>query len=89
MTTESQTVSPVRSSQEFCSLLEAASQEVFRVMMGIQLEPGRETVCKGVEFTAMVGLAGEVCGLLSVPLRRGVIEAGGSLDARSGPAKGR
>jgi chemotaxis protein CheX len=66
MTTQPHILPAIRSIQELYSLLEAASRQVFRLMVGIDLEPGTETLWNGVEFTAMVGLAGELCGLLSV-----------------------
>jgi len=42
-------------------LLDVASKEVFRMMVGCELQPAAEAHCKGPEFTAMVGLAGQVC----------------------------
>ena len=36
------------------------------MMVGCELQPAAEAHCKGAEFTAMVGLAGELCGVLSV-----------------------
>ncbi|PYV63634.1 MAG: hypothetical protein DMG95_06405 [Acidobacteria bacterium] len=47
-------------------LLDVASKEVFRMMVGCELQPAAEAHCKAAEFTAMVGLAGELCGVLSV-----------------------
>ena len=54
------------SQANWISLLEAAAREVFQLMLGCQLKApaiGEET---GLEFTAMVGLAGQLCGVLSV-----------------------
>jgi chemotaxis protein CheX len=36
------------------------------MMVGCELEPASEASWKGAEFTAMVGLAGELCGVVSV-----------------------
>lgn len=47
-------------------LLEQACYEVFEIMLASQLDPGKPVPCTGVEFTAMVGLAGSVTGILSV-----------------------
>jgi chemotaxis protein CheX len=66
MTTPSPTNSAVRSDEELLPLLEVASHEVFRLMVGAELQRGSQTQGKGSEFTAMVGLAGELCGVLSV-----------------------
>jgi chemotaxis protein CheX len=47
-------------------LLEMAAREVFELMLGCQLTTpaGAEEI--SLEFTAMVGLAGQLCGLLCV-----------------------
>lgn len=47
-------------------LLEYSTNEVFEMMLGSKIERGEPAPIEGVEFTAMVGLAGCVCGLLSV-----------------------
>lgn len=47
-------------------LLELSTQEVFNLMLNSTIDPGRPTPMNGVEFTAMVGLAGVVTGILSV-----------------------
>lgn len=48
-------------------ILELALQEVFEIMLGCRLEPsaGAEH-CTDGEITAMVGLAGSACGVLTV-----------------------
>jgi len=66
MTISLATAVPVRNEKELCALLEVASTEVFRMMAGSELERTSQTPWKGAEFTAMVGLAGDLCGLLSV-----------------------
>jgi chemotaxis protein CheX len=45
-------------------LLRHSTHEIFEIMLGAKLEPGRPEPLAGVEFTAMVGLAGCVCGVL-------------------------
>ncbi|HZQ96261.1 MAG TPA: chemotaxis protein CheX [Candidatus Sulfotelmatobacter sp.] len=48
-------------------LLELAAREVFQIMMGSRLERAESTpVHASMEFTAMVGLAGSLCGVLSL-----------------------
>ena len=47
-------------------LLQHSAHEVFEIMLGCKLEPGKAEPLEGVEFTAMVGLAGSLCGVLSV-----------------------
>ena len=47
-------------------LLEHSAYEVFAIMLKAKLEPSRPEIFMGVEFTAMVGMAGMVCGVLSV-----------------------
>jgi CheY-specific phosphatase CheX len=66
--TISQAIAPaVRSEKELFALLEVASTEVSRMMAGSELERTNDARWKGAELTAMVGLAGDLCGLLSVP----------------------
>jgi chemotaxis protein CheX len=49
------------------TLLEAATREVFEMMVGSQLKPVNDAEEMVVsEFTAMVGLAGGLCGVLSL-----------------------
>lgn len=48
-------------------LLELATSEVFEIMLGSRLEPCAEPEAGIVsDFTAMVGLAGSLCGVLSI-----------------------
>ncbi len=48
------------------ALLEHSAHEVFEIMLGTKLEPGSPEPVTGIEFTAMVGLAGIVCGVMSI-----------------------
>ena len=52
--------------EKWLPLLEHSTYEVFDIMLGTKLEPGKPETLNGVEFTAMVGMAGIVCGVLSV-----------------------
>jgi chemotaxis protein CheX len=53
--------------ENWLPILELSVQEVFEIMLGCRLEPASasEHPPSG-EFTAMVGLAGSLCGLLTV-----------------------
>jgi chemotaxis protein CheX len=47
-------------------LLETATREVFELMLGCQLSPSINADESHLNITAMVGLAGQLCGVLSV-----------------------
>lgn len=51
---------------EWLPVLETATHEVFQTMLGTQLEPGQREKVEGIGFMAMVGLAGSLCGVLSI-----------------------
>jgi len=56
-----------RSQEEMHSLLEMGTREVFSLMIGRALEAGKELQLQPrTEFAAMVGLAGDICGVVSV-----------------------
>lgn len=57
---------PEVSTEKWLPLLQHSTHEVFDIMLGSKLEAGKPEPLSGVEFTAMVGLAGCVCGVLSV-----------------------
>jgi chemotaxis protein CheX len=59
--------SPVVVRENWQALLELATSEVFEIMLGSKLQrcPGTESAVNS-EFTAMVGLAGSLCGVLSM-----------------------
>lgn len=46
--------------------LELAAREVFEIMLGCKLEPRTDNSDPAFEFTAMVGLAGQLCGLMTL-----------------------
>jgi len=47
-------------------LLEVAVREIFEIMLGCQLEAAGEQGPAPAEVTAMVGMAGQLCGLLTL-----------------------
>jgi len=47
-------------------MLELAAREVFEIMLGCKLEVQNDEPSLPGEFTAMVGLAGQLCGLLTL-----------------------
>ena len=55
-----------RNHENWTPLLEMAVREVFELMLGCQLTAPAEGAETTPEFTAMVGLAGQLCGLLSI-----------------------
>jgi CheY-specific phosphatase CheX len=57
---------PEVAADKWLPLLEHSAHEVFRIMLRSKLDPGKPGPVTGVEFTAMVGLAGIVTGVLSV-----------------------
>jgi chemotaxis protein CheX len=54
------------SRERLVSLLELATREVFQLMLGTELKVPATPVTPHQEVTAMVGLAGQLCGVLSV-----------------------
>jgi chemotaxis protein CheX len=56
--------------ESWVPLLEVATREVFELMLGCQLTVPAATEESTLEVTAMVGLAGELCGVLSVRCSR-------------------
>jgi len=56
---------PQTTPEEWRPLLVLAAQEVFEIMLGAKLESAPATAV-ATECTAMVGLAGQLCGLLTL-----------------------
>ncbi len=52
--------------QEWVPLLEIAAREVFELMLGCKLAPLPDSTPEEFDITSMVGLAGQVCGMLSI-----------------------
>jgi chemotaxis protein CheX len=52
--------------QRFTQALESAASEVFEMMVGSPLNPSDQaTLPRVADYTAMIGLAGDLCGVLS------------------------
>jgi chemotaxis protein CheX len=51
---------------DWLPLLELSAREVFELMLGCHLKPLEITSDLGLDITSMVGLAGQLCGVLSV-----------------------
>ena len=72
--------SSIQPNADWPSLLEAATREVFEIMLGSSLEPNAQIEdLRPPLLTGMVGLAGATCGVLSVRCQR---EAAGNMAAR-------
>ncbi|MHB8217538.1 MAG: chemotaxis protein CheX [Candidatus Sulfotelmatobacter sp.] len=54
------------SHENWIPLLDTAAKEVFELMLGCQLTASKTTEETNMDVTAMVGLAGQLCGVLSV-----------------------
>jgi chemotaxis protein CheX len=48
------------------TVLELATREVFELMVGTTLEVRHEDLTEDLDITAMIGLAGSLCGVISV-----------------------
>jgi hypothetical protein len=51
---------------DWIPLLELSVREVFELMLGCHLKPLEAIPEQGLDITSMVGLAGQLCGILSV-----------------------
>ena len=59
--------SPADTHKAWAPILELSAREVFNLMLGAELTPSSEPVVEnGLNITSMVGLAGAICGLLSL-----------------------
>src|SRR5437660_9548061 len=65
-----ETISARNSYEQWLPALETSSREVFRMMLGAELGRCSPQPWKGSEFTAMVGLTGDLSGLLSLRCRQ-------------------
>jgi len=52
--------------ESWVPFLELACQEVFEIMLGSKLDPPDASVLPSFNVTAMVGLAGQLCGVLTL-----------------------
>ena len=64
MIAESNPVSNDRATLQ--TVLELATREVFELMVGTRLEARHEELAEGLDITAMIGLAGSLCGVISI-----------------------
>ncbi len=66
MRSASEILAPNGSHENWIPLLEMATREVFQLMLGCQLTAATTAEESTLDVTAMVGLAGRLCGVLSV-----------------------
>ncbi|MGA8493825.1 MAG: chemotaxis protein CheX [Terriglobales bacterium] len=66
MNSHTQTLAAESDHKNWIPLLEMAVREVFELMLGCQLTAPTDGEETSPEYTAMVGLAGQLCGLLSI-----------------------
>ena len=66
MNSPKQALSPEGTPESWLPLLELAVREVFEIMLGCKLEPLVNLDDTTLEFTAMVGLAGQLCGVVAM-----------------------
>jgi chemotaxis protein CheX len=57
---------PISNHDNWTTLLQVAAREVFELMLSCELQPFHPESPASLEVTSMVGLAGELCGVLSV-----------------------
>lgn len=65
---DSKVQNSVRPDSTWGPLMQVGAKEVFQIMLQTELEviPNVETLTPGGEVTAMVGLAGALCGIISI-----------------------
>lgn len=66
MKTAKEITTPNNVPESWGPLLELAAREVFEIMLGCKLESHNSADAVPSDFTAMVGLAGQLCGLLTL-----------------------
>jgi chemotaxis protein CheX len=66
MKTAKEVITIDKVSEGWTPLLELAAREVFEIMLGCRLETQNLAGPVASDFTAMVGLAGQLCGLLTL-----------------------
>jgi chemotaxis protein CheX len=64
MIAESKPVSNHRATLQ--PVLELATREVFELMVGAKLDERKEEITEDLDITAMIGLAGSLCGVISI-----------------------
>ena len=67
MNSPTETSAAAQGRERWLPLLQLAATEVFEIMLGVKLEPVTEATTVPVcEITSMVGLAGQLCGVLTL-----------------------
>jgi chemotaxis protein CheX len=66
MSSTSEVLADGTAHQNWVPLLEVAAREVFELMLGCKLTPPDASSESQPDITAMVGLAGQLCGVLSI-----------------------
>jgi CheY-specific phosphatase CheX len=66
MTSANEIIPQEGTPETWLPLLDVAAREVFEIMLGCKLEVLTEPPTGPSEFTAMVGLAGQLCGVLTM-----------------------
>lgn len=63
-------LAPRHNRQNWGPLMEVATKEVFELMLGAELQPVKDDPTSPFDITAMVGLAGQLCGVLTLRCSR-------------------
>lgn len=66
MTSSAHAAAAADTQQKWIPLLEMATREVFELMLSCQLTPAPNMNESGMDVTSMVGLAGQLCGVITV-----------------------
>ena len=66
MTSSSHAAAAAQTNEKWVPLLEMATREVFELMLSCQLTPASNMDESGMDVTSMVGLAGALCGVMTV-----------------------
>jgi chemotaxis protein CheX len=66
MTSASEVTTAKSNRQSWLPLMELATKEVFELMLGAELKADARTDAASFDITAMVGLAGQVCGMFTL-----------------------
>jgi len=70
MKSANEVLAPRNSHQNWGPLMELAAKEVFELMLGAQLKAVKDEPASPFDITAMVGLAGQLCGVLTLRCSR-------------------
>jgi chemotaxis protein CheX len=66
MNSTNEVLAPGSKQESWCALMELATREVFQLMLASELTVPAAEITVPQEVTSMVGLAGQLCGVLSV-----------------------